>query len=240
MNTPNAQIQPTINGYPNPRLDRQQFLKLEYSEQQAIVYRLMTSMCYPDPELGHHPDAFQPGPTHQYAEITPETVVSLYDQLQAEVSQWRSSQKAAGWKYQRHQGQEIKRQQDLLGFTGTLEMTAPKLQGYFQQTGQWNAFEPALVNQAIATLEANAPRIDYGPNNPNTSRRKHTWKTTGDYLIMHFNYIDANYLARVQEFFSSQWQPNGVKIKADSIRIETEQVETYGEYYNVDLVMWWD
>lgn len=241
MNITETTIQPIINGSVNPRLTRDQFLTLDNEDKLRVLWAMACSMRYPHSHYDMDRDAFTPGPEYLYSELADGDLDQKYDRIKEQLTRHIAENKAASWRLQCNLGIEIKRQQQLLGFGGLLEMSAPKLQGYFQQSGSWNEFEPGKVNAAIAKLEERAPRVNYGPNNPNTGAPMHKWKTSGDYLVMTFSYVSEVDLDRIKTFYKECWHVEGLAIKADSIRWESEAVNVVGdERYDVELILWWD
>lgn len=67
-------------------------------------------------------------------------------------------------------GQEILRQQSILGFSGQLEMSIGKIFGYIHAMGQWNNFYPAKICPLLKEMDDSAPTMQYGPDNPNTGK----------------------------------------------------------------------
>ena len=240
MNTETT-IQPIINGSVNPRLTRAEFLNLDSEDKVRVLWGMVCSMGYPHSHHGLHRDAFTPGPEYTYSELSEGDLDQKYDKIKTQLAHHLAENKAASWRLQRDQGMEIKRQQRLLGFGGLLEMSAPKLQGYFRETGAWNDFDPVRVNAAIAQLDEQAPRVDYGPNNPNTGAPMHKWKTDGTYLVMEFSYVGEGDIERIKAFYKECWHVEGRAIKADSIRWEQEGVNVvWNDRYDVELILWWD
>jgi len=234
-------IQPIINGSVNPRLTREGYLNLDSEDKVRVLWGMACSMSYPHQHHGLDRDAFTPGPKYTYSELSEGDLDQKYDRIKTQLAHHLAENKAASWQLQREQGAEIKRQQRLLGFGGLLEMSAPKLQGYFGETGAWNDFDPVRVNAAIAQLDERALRVDYGPNNPNTGAPMHKWKTDGTYLVMEFSYVSESDLERIKAFYRDLWHTEGRAVKADSIRWEQESVNVVGdERYDVELILWWD
>lgn len=136
-------------------------------------------------------------------------------------------------------GQKFWKAQSECGMGCMIETDYSRVKGYISQIGNWNDFNVLKVNSAISRVEDKCPRVDYGPNNPNTGMKMHKWKAphTGEYVILSFDFVDKKAKERIEEFFPT-FQSIGKGAKADSIRIE---VEDHGNaYYSLELYWWWD
>ncbi len=234
-----------INGGINPRLTKSDFELLDFDAKKDVVWGLQCSLEYASNFHGVDREVFQKVRrlVDQHADITIDNVDDLYDLMVVETKIHTKNMLKATYDYHNSLGRKIQQQQKELGFSGFLEMSPGKLCGYIEEYGSWNNFDPVLVGDVIMELEGSVPTKDYGINNPNTGAPFHKWKINSDYLIMSFGYVSEKDLERIESYYLKQWGVLGRKAKADSIRIEKNSLGNWfgnGEYFDVELVMWWD
>jgi hypothetical protein len=170
--------------------------------------------------------------------LVPENIDDILVNVRTEFQQRHKQLLTLTANYHYELGQQIYKARTDLGFGGFLEMDINRLKGFIQAGGSWNEFNVTLVNSALSTQDARAPRMDYGVNNPNTGYKMHTWKVTGEYITMFFKYADEKTKDRIIEFFDQVFKPQAEIAKADSVRFEI--IDYPNNHYSVELIMWWD
>ncbi len=241
------QIQPIINGSVNPRLTPELFKDLDKAAKRQVIWNIQVSLgfahCFPEVDYNifqpsdfkvAYDDVFNDNPDGELD--LDKLFVTVREQYNAHHN--RMLTKTANHHFEL--GKRIYAAQKELGFGGWIELDKNRMQGYISACGSWNDFDSSKVSHALAKLDRSAPRMNYGANNPNTGSKIHKWKTVHgcEYLVMEFDYIDEKVLERVKEFYKKDWEPIGRSIKADSIRYEI--VEHGGNYFGIELIMWWD
>lgn len=138
----------------------------------------------------------------------------------------------------RHQGAEILKAQQKLGFTGELYMELPKLDGYIHAIGQWNDFYPEKIMPFLYHIDKICPRVDYGVNNPNTGDKMHKWAIKNDHIYLVVDFCTKDVAEKWEKFFRTEVLTGKSKIKADSIRFELHQHQN--DYCGFYISFWWD
>jgi hypothetical protein len=247
------QIQPIINGSVNPRLTPELFNDLQdVIVKRQVIWNLLVSMefahsfkdvdhqvfqkpdfksKYANPEIFEHTNVFNSDHI-----VLNELFVTVRKEFNAHQNSMLS--KTSDRRFEL--GKRIYHAQKELGFGGMVEMDKDRLQGYIKECGSWNDFNVSAVTNAIINAEKAAPRMGYGPNNPNTGNLIHKWKSVQgcEYVVMEFDYVLLNKLEEIKEFYQNVWEPKGRAAKADSIRYEV--VEHGSGYFGIELIWWWD
>ena len=241
------EIQPIINGSANPRLTPEMFKELDRETKKRVIWNILVSMEFAHSFKEVDPRVFEkPEFKVDYKDINNDEEGTALDldalfvtvKEESRKHEARMMVKTANLHFEL--GQKIYAAQKELGFGGMMELDKNRMQGYIKACGSWNDFKASDVSSAIEKLHNLAPRMNYGPNNPNTGNLIHKWKSVHgcEYLIMEFDYISEETLNEVKEFYKSHWEPKGRAIKADSIRFE--EVEHGQGYFGIELIMWWD
>ena len=238
-----TEIKPIINGSVNPRLTSELFKDLNPKTKRSVIWNVFVSMQYPHCYQNIDGDVFKaPQYSIDYKDIEAEVegLDELFDKVKKERETHYKLMRALTASHRFELGKRIYEMQKELNFGGMLTLDIDRLRGYIKACGSWNGFKAPEVNLALCELDTLAPRTDYGPNNPNTGNIMHKWKTVHgcEYVIMEFDFIDAQTLERVKEFYKTQWVPKGQRIKADSVRFE--EVSHGNNYFGIELIMWWD
>jgi hypothetical protein len=234
-------IQPIINGSTNPRLTREIFETLPFETKRGVVWNIMVSMefahCFPGVD---HRCFEKPEEKYDYSSITEENANELFTEMREKFTKQHNKMLAKTHDLQYELGKKIYAAQSELGFGGYINLDAWRLKGYISAGGSWNDFNCNSVGAAITRMENLAPRRDYGVNNPNTDATMHKWKSVHrcEYVILEYEFIDGKDVERIKTFYSEHWEPKGRSIKADSVRIEVEELGN--GYYSVELIWWWD
>jgi hypothetical protein len=241
------EIQPIINGSANPRLTPELFNQLDNSTKRRVIWNILVSMefAHTYKEVDH--EVFEK-PTFKvdYQDLMNEEEGTALDldalfvtvKKESEAHENRMMVKTANRRFEL--GKKIHAAQKELGFGGWIELDKDRMQGYIKAGGSWNDFDASKVSGAIGKLHELAPRMNYGPNNPNTGNLIHKWKSVHrtEYLVMEYEFIGPETLEEVKEFYKTHWEPIGKSVKADSIRYEV--VEHGNNYFGIELIMWWD
>lgn len=238
-----TEIKPIINGSVNPRLTSEMFKNLNPRTKRSVIWNVLVSMRYPHTYQGIDPDVFKaPQYSIEYKDIETEVegLDELFDKVKKEREVHYNLMRDLTASHRFELGKRIYEIQKELNFGGMLTLDIDRLRGYIKACGSWNGFKAPDVNLALCELDTLAPRTDYGPNNPNIGNIMHKWKTVHgcEYVIMEFDFIDAQTLERVKEFYKNQWVPKGQRIKADSVRFE--ETSHGNNYFGIELIMWWD
>lgn len=238
-----TEIKPIINGSVNPRLTPELFKTLNPGTKRSVIWNVLVSMQYPHTYQDIDGDVFKaPQYSIDYKDIEAEVegLDELFDKVKKERETHYNLMRALTASHRFELGKRIYEMQKELNFGGMLTLDIDRLRGYIKACGSWNGFKAPEVNLALCELDTLAPRTDYGPNNPNTGNIMHKWKTVHgcEYIIMEFDFIDAQTLERVKEFYKTQWVPKGQRIKADSVRFE--ETSHGNNYFGIELIMWWD
>lgn len=239
------EIQPIINGSANPRLTPELFKELDPATKRRVIWNILVSMEFAHSFKEVDPEVFEkPEFKVEYSDLMNETnetrLDTLFDTAREESANHRNKMLAKTSDRRFELGKKIYQAQKELGFGGMIELDVYRLKGYINACGSWNDFDCHKVSRAVGRLNSLAPKMNYGPNNPNTGNIIHKWKTVRgcEYLIMEFDFISPETLEEVKDFYSNLWDPIGCGIKADSIRYEV--VEHGSNYFGIELIMWWD
>lgn len=239
-----TEIKPIINGSVNPRLTPELFKTLNPETKRSVIWNVLVSMQYPHCYQNIDGDVFKaPQYSIDYKDVRNtevEELDELFDKVKKEQKTHYNLMRALTANHRVGLGKRIYEMQKELKFGGMLTLDIDRLRGYIKACGSWNGFKAPDVNLALCELDTLAPGVDYGPNNPNTGNIMHKWKTVHgcEYVIMEFDFIDAQTLERVKEFYKTQWVPKGQRIKADSVRFE--ETSHGNNYFGIELIMWWD
>jgi len=142
------------------------------------------------------------------------------------------------------EGKEFYQMTRKLKIGGQFELSKGQLKGYNTARGEWNNFNPKLINECIDFVDNILPRIKFAQNNPNNGRVQHKWITSGDYVTVKFSSISGKLADEINQLFFSQIESKfEITCKADSCRIEKE--DTGNPYlnekrHNIELIFWWD
>lgn len=241
------EIQPIINGSANPRLTPEMFKGLDRETKKRVIWNILVSMEFAHSFKEVDNRVFEkPEFKVDYRDINNDDEGTALDldalfvtvKEESRKHEARMMVKTANLHFEL--GQKIYAAQKELGFGGMMELDKNRMQGYIKACGSWNDFNASDVSAAIEKLHNLAPRMNYGPNNPNTGNLIHKWKSVHgcEYLIMEFDFISEETLNEVKEFYKAHWEPKGRAVKADSIRFE--EVEHGQGYFGIELIMWWD
>lgn len=236
-------IQPIINGSVNPNLTPELFNELDFNVKRKVIWGIMVSMGFAHSFPGVDQRCFiKPKEKFSDSSITPENANDLFVEMKKKYQEHHNKMLAKTRDLYYDLGAKIYDAQKELGFGGFVELDAYRLKGYVSRCGSWNDFNHRQVGAAIAIVDDLAPRKDYGVNNPNSGSLIHKWKTVHgcEYIIMEFDFVREKDVERIKEFYQKTWELKGREIKADSIRIEINPLDNNGEYYNVELIWWWD
>lgn len=234
-------IQPIINGSVNPRLTQEIFNDLPFETKRGVVWNIMVSMGFAHSFPGVDIRCYQKlEEEFEYSSITEENANDLFATMRErfKASHERMLDKTNVLHYEL--GEKIYHAQKELGFEGYINLNAWRLKGYISAGGSWNDFDSNKVGAAITKMDNLAPRRNYGVNNPNTGLPMHKWKTIHScaYVILEYEFIVEEDVENIRSFYNEHWEPKGRSIKADSIRIEVEELGN--GYYSAELVWWWD
>lgn len=231
-------IQPIINGSANPRLTPKLFAELDKQTQAQVIWNLKVGgeFAHTFRDIDHEVFEKLPTSAHEDHPDPVENFKKVRKALQDHHNRMRV--KTSNRRYEL--GKRIYQAQRELGFGGMIQLDADRLQGFVKEGGNWNDFNTVKVNAGIARIEAEAPRQDYGPNNPNTGYPIHKWKISpnAEYIVLEYDFINLETAARVKDFFRNYFEPYGRSMKADSIRIEEQDLGN--GYFSAELVLWWD
>ncbi len=236
-------IQPIVNGSVNPNLTVELFKELPFESQRSVIWNIMVSTEFAHSFKGTDPEIFsKPAEKYDHSSITEDNTIELYQTMRERFNNQHNRLLSRTRDRRYLLGQEIYKVQKELGFGGMLQLDSSRLCGYIKACGSWNDFKAGQVIGAIEKMETVVPKMDYGPNNPNTGHTIHKWKVVHgcEYVIMEFDFISATDFARVKEFYGKHFSPIGSSIKADSIRMEETALDDIGQYYSAELIWWWD
>jgi hypothetical protein len=235
------EIQPIINGSVNPNLTQELFNELHFESKRRVIWNIMVSMghahCFPGVDYRCYE---KPDEEFLYSPIAEENADELFSTMREKFKAHHRMMLAKTKDLHYDMGQRIHSAQKELGFGGYVQLDAYRLRGYIDAGGSWNEFKSGVVGAAVSKMDSLAPRKDYGVNNPNSGMSMHQWKVVHscEYVILSYEFIDKKDLERVQAFYTEHWEPKGRSIKADSVRMEINELD--GNYYTVELIWWWD
>lgn len=234
--------QPIVNGSFNHTLTLEEMLQFDYESKKSMVWNIIVSgdSGFNFRDVAH--EIFTPiVKKYTHDMITEENIDELLTTVRTQYDNHHRQLLSLTADFYFKQGKEIALAQRKLGFGGFIKMDYRKLIGYLAEIGSWNDFNWPTVTEGIRTLEKFAPRMNYGLNNPNTGNKKHSWETTGEYVVMKFDYLSEQEVEEVQEFYKNHWVVTGNTIKADSVRIEIEVAgDVRHKKSSATLVFWWD
>ena len=236
-------IQPIINGSVNPNLTQELFNELPFETKRSVVWNIMVSMghahCFPGVDYRCYEKSDE---EFLHSSVTEENANDLFSSMREKFKAQHRRMLAKTKDLHYDMGQRIHAAQNELGFGGYVQLDAYRLKGYIDAGGSWNDFKSGAVGAAVAKIDKLAPRRDYGVNNPNSGIPMHQWKVVHscEYVILSYEFINKKDLERVQAFYTEHWEPKGRSIKADSVRMEIDEVDENGNYYTVELIWWWD
>jgi hypothetical protein len=234
-------IQPIINGSVNPNLTQELFNELPFDTKKSVIWNIMVSMGFAHSFPGVDYRCYEkPDEEFLYSSITEENANDLFSTMREKYKAHHRRMLAKTKDLYYDMGQKIHSAQKELGFGGYVQLDAYRLKGYIDAGGSWNDFKSGVVGAAISKMDSLAPRRDYGVNNPNSGMSMHQWKVVHscEYVILSYEFIDKKDLEKVQAFYIEHWEAKGRSIKADSVRIEINELD--GNYYTVELIWWWD
>ena len=174
------EIQPIINGSANPRLTPEMFKELDRETKKRVIWNILVSMefAHSFKEVDHR--VFEkPEFKVDYKDINNDEEGTALDldalfvtvKEESRKHEARMMVKTANLHFEL--GQKIYAAQKELGFGGMMELDKNRMQGYIKACGSWNDFKASDVSAAIEKLHNLAPRMNYGPNNPNTGNLIH-------------------------------------------------------------------
>ena len=236
-------IKPIINGKVNPNLTNELFNELPFETKKSVVWNIMVSMgfahCFPGIDTRCYEKFSE---EFKHSSIVEENVDDLFVSVKGKFKQHHDRMLAKTKDLHYELGGKIYKAQRELGFGGFIELDAYRLKGYLSEGGSWNDFNHRSVGEAITIIDGIAPRKDYGVNNPNTGLPMHTWKTNNrcEYVVLCYDFIGKEDIERIKSFYVERWEPLGRSNKADSVRIDVEQLDDSGTYFKVELIWWWD
>jgi hypothetical protein len=236
-------IQPIINGSVNPNLTQELFNELPFETKKSVIWNIMVSMGFAHSFPGvDHRCYEKPSEEFEYSSITEENANDLFSSMREKYKAHHNQMSVRTKELYYDMGHRIHAAQKELGFGGYVKLDAYRLKGYISAGGSWNDFNSSNVGAAVSRMDSLAPRRDYGVNNVNSGHPMHNWKTviSCEYVILSYEFIDKKDLERVKTFYAEQWEPKGKNIKADSVRIDIQQLDDNGTYYTVELIWWWD
>jgi hypothetical protein len=231
-------IQPIINGSVNPRLTPKLFAELNHELQARVIWNLKVTGEFAHSFQDIDREVFIKIPTTDH-EDHPDPVQNFI-QIKDKLARHHNYMRVKTREHRFELGKKIFQAQRELGFGGQMELDADRLQGYIFAGGSWNDFDVKKVCSGIRKLEVEIPRVDYGVNNPNTGISMHKWKVTPgrDYVVLEFDFISTDTLAKIQKFFETEFTSMSKMMQADSCRIETEDLGN--GYHSGELILWWD
>jgi hypothetical protein len=234
-------IQPIINGSVNPNLTQELFNELPFDTKKSVIWNIMVSIGFAHSFPGVDPRCYEKlEEKFEYSSIIEEDANDLFATMREryKASHNRMLGKTKDLYYEL--GKKIHAAQKELGFGGYVQLDAYRLKGYIDAGGSWNDFNSSNVGAAVSRMDSLAPCRDYGVNNPNSGHPMHQWKVVHscEYVILSYEFIDKKDLEKVQAFYIEHWEAKGRSIKADSVRIEINELD--GNYYTVELIWWWD
>lgn len=236
-------IQPIINGSVNPNLTQELFNELPFDTKRGVIWNIMVSMgfahCFPGVD---HRCYEKPDEEFLHSSIAEENANDLFSNMREKFKAHHRRMLAKTKDLYYDLGGKIYHAQKELGFGGYVQLDAYRLKGYIDAGGSWNDFKSSDVGAAVSKIDNLAPRRDYGVNNPNSGIPMHQWKVvhSREYVILTYEFIGKKDLEGIKTFYAEHWEPKGKGIKADSVRMEIDELDENGNYYSVELIWWWD
>lgn len=231
-------LMPIVNGSFNQELSFLEMLEFNFEEKKGMAWNLIVSGGYIRSFSDVDPAVFTPMVAkYTHDMIKPENVDDILTEVRTEWSQYHKNLLTLTSNLYFRQGEQIYKAQKDLGFGGFIQMDARKLVGYICAGGSWNDFNHSAVSEGVRTLEALSPRF-YRRNNPNNGQKRHYWTMKSDYITMVVDCITEPDLQNYLDFYKTHWQRVGQTIKADSIRMEQNEIGSGA--FSLEFIFWWD
>jgi hypothetical protein len=231
-------LEPIVNGSFNHEITFSEMLKFDFETKKRMAWSLIVSSSYAHSFKNIASAVFTPlVQKYTYEMLTIQNIDQILTEVRTEFNQHHKNLLALTSNLYYTQGQQIYEAQKNLGFGGFLKMDYRKIVGYIQAGGSWNDFKASDVASGVRELESLAP-LFYKRNNPNNGMKRHDWAMRSDYLTMSVDYITQTDLGDWLAFYTNHWGRIGRNIKADSIRME--QNDLGNGAFSLEFIFWWD
>jgi len=232
-----------VNGSINPSLTLEELLQFSTDEKRDTIHSLQVHGHYFHHFQDIDHDVFEPLPDlYTYQQIKNEfNEIQVDEALKDVFNRLRKHEQTLRIKTEElhfQLGKEIFEARRKLKFNGEFVLSKGQLLGFVLCIGNWNDFNVLNVHRTINFLHNDAPRKNFGDNNPNTGQLNHKWSIQDDFIFMDFGYNFEKEAKDIEAWFKTIKYRVEQLSKADSVRLAVEDAGHGG--FMVRLVLWWD